>query len=131
MSDEPLCTRPINSAPDETTMAECILSGKCGCTVAGHEHAQRMNGRCEMIDSMQRALADIRTEVRTLRMLVDQIGALSVRDEFAAAALAGIAAHNCGPEKKPGETAPQAHARWAFVVADAMIAIKNSTGYAK
>lgn len=44
MSDEPLCPRPINSAPDETTMAECILSGKCGCTAAGHEYAQKMRG---------------------------------------------------------------------------------------
>jgi len=38
--DEPLCPRPINSRPDNTTMAECILAGECGCTVKGHEYAQ-------------------------------------------------------------------------------------------
>lgn len=38
--DEPICPCPINSKPDNTTMAECILAGECGCTVKGHEYAQ-------------------------------------------------------------------------------------------
>lgn len=38
--DEPLCPRPVNGKPDNTTMAECILAGDCGCTVKGHEYAQ-------------------------------------------------------------------------------------------
>lgn len=43
------------------------------------------------------------------------------RREYAKAALTGIAAHVIGPTEKPGESGPQAHARWAFDVADAML----------
>ena len=44
---------------------------------------------------------------------------------FAIAALAGIAGHMTGPERKSSETNAQAHARWAFGVADAMMEVRN------
>jgi hypothetical protein len=47
---------------------------------------------------------------------------MSLRDYFAAHALAGIAGHLSGPEKREYETGPQAHARWSYQVADAMLA---------
>lgn len=34
---EPLCPRPFNGRPDGFTMAQCILAGECGCTVAACE----------------------------------------------------------------------------------------------
>lgn len=34
-TDEPVCPRPCNDRPDDFTMAQCILAGECGCTVAG------------------------------------------------------------------------------------------------
>lgn len=37
---EPVCPRPYNNRPDGYSMAECILAGECGCTVAGHKHAK-------------------------------------------------------------------------------------------
>jgi len=47
---------------------------------------------------------------------------MSLRDWFAGQALAGIAGHMTGPTQREGETAPQAHARWSYQVADAMLA---------
>jgi hypothetical protein len=43
------------------------------------------------------------------------------RREYAKAALTGIAGHIYGPERRDNETNPQAHARWSFEVADAML----------
>lgn len=34
---EPLCPRPFTGRPDIFTMAQCILAGECGCTVAACE----------------------------------------------------------------------------------------------
>ena len=47
---------------------------------------------------------------------------MTLRDYFAAKALSGVAAHIKGPIEKPGETGAQAHARWSYQVADAMLA---------
>lgn len=47
---------------------------------------------------------------------------MSLRDWFAGQALAGISAHPTGPHKMMGEGARQAHARWAYAAADAMLA---------
>jgi hypothetical protein len=38
-NQDPLCPRPANKDPENTTMAECILMGHCGCTAAGHAYA--------------------------------------------------------------------------------------------
>ena len=50
---------------------------------------------------------------------------MTLRDYFAAAALTGIAAHAMGPEKRELESNADAHARWSFRVADAMIEARN------
>lgn len=42
MSNEPICPRPCNGRPDDFTMAECILSGECGCTVKGTEYGEML-----------------------------------------------------------------------------------------
>ena len=44
-----------------------------------------------------------------------------LRDKFAAFALAGISAHISGATKNTSETASEAHARWAYATADAMM----------
>ena len=44
LSSEPVCPRPGNRRPDNFTMAECILAGECGCTVAGHAYASTHGG---------------------------------------------------------------------------------------
>ena len=46
---------------------------------------------------------------------------MTLRDYFAAKALSGISAHSVGPAKKGAENSAQAHARWAYQVADAML----------
>lgn len=43
------------------------------------------------------------------------------RDIFAAAALSGISGHVAGPAKREHETNAEAHARWAYKTADAML----------
>lgn len=45
----------------------------------------------------------------------------TLRDLYAMAALAGIAAHRAGPKSLEGETSTEAHARWAFGLADEML----------
>jgi hypothetical protein len=39
--NEPLCPRPCNGQPDDLPMAQCIVAGECGCTVAGSAFARR------------------------------------------------------------------------------------------
>ena len=51
---------------------------------------------------------------------------LTMRDYFAGQALAGISAHLNGPAIKEPETSAQAHARWAYTVADAMMETRNA-----
>jgi len=46
---------------------------------------------------------------------------MTLRDYFAAAALQGISSHVGGPLKKGNETNAEAHARWSYDVANAMI----------
>lgn len=50
---------------------------------------------------------------------------MTLRDYFAGQALAGISAHFAGAKEKMGETAAQAHARWSYNVADAMLAARG------
>lgn len=54
-----------------------------------------------------------------------EFNGMTLRDYFAASALAGIAGHLRGPEQREGETGAQAHARWSYKVADAMIAERD------
>ena len=55
-----------------------------------------------------------------------QLAQSARRHEFAVAALAGISSHVTGPEKKTSETNPEAHARWAWAVADAMLKAREA-----
>lgn len=48
-------------------------------------------------------------------------GSKTLRDEFAMAALQGLAAHPTGPTRKGIETGAQAHARLSYQYADAML----------
>jgi hypothetical protein len=52
-------------------------------------------------------------------------GSITLRDYFAAAALMGITGHFTGPKEKAGESSAQAHARWSYNVADAMLAERS------
>jgi len=47
---------------------------------------------------------------------------MSLRDWFAGQAAAGISEHDAGPKAREGETVAQAHARWSYQIADAMLA---------
>lgn len=47
---------------------------------------------------------------------------MSLRDWFAGQAVAGISGHLSGPKQREGETVAQAHARWSYDIADAMLA---------
>lgn len=66
--------------------------------------------------------ADVLTDFSIRDNTNRQLTGMSLRDWFAGQALAGIAGHMTGPTQREGETAPQAHARWSYQVADAMLA---------
>lgn len=51
---------------------------------------------------------------------------MSLRDQFASAALTGISAHFTGAKTKDNETPIQAHARWAYTAADAMMEARKN-----
>jgi len=51
---------------------------------------------------------------------------MTLRDYFAGQALAGISAHYAGPKLHGGEGSQQAHARWAYGVADAMLEARKA-----
>ena len=57
---------------------------------------------------------------------LDKQDGMELRDYFAAAALTGICAHLGGAEKRGNETSQEAHARWAFLAADAMLKARHS-----
>lgn len=65
--------------------------------------------------------AAVAAELRALRDEIAQLKARDRRDSFIAAALAGISAHATGPTKQTGESASDAHARWAVSVANAVM----------
>lgn len=54
-----------------------------------------------------------------------QIERMTQRKEFAIAALSGIAGHLTGPKERNGETGIQAHARYAWQLADEMMKARN------
>lgn len=52
----------------------------------------------------------------------EAVGGMTLRDYFAAQALAGLCAHAVGPAKGRLETSAEAHARAAYAYADEMLA---------
>jgi hypothetical protein len=51
---------------------------------------------------------------------------MTLRDYFAGQALAGISAHLRGATINEPETSAQAHARWAYAAADAMMEARDA-----
>lgn len=51
---------------------------------------------------------------------------MTLRDYFAGQALQGICGHAIGPAVKSGETSAEAHARWSYAAADAMLAARGA-----
>lgn len=58
---------------------------------------------------------------RENQLEAQRIARFNLHCKFAAAALAGITGHPTGPVKRGYETGPEAHARWAWQVADCMM----------
>lgn len=58
---------------------------------------------------------------REKKLEAQRIARFNLHCKFAAAALAGITSHVSGPLKNRHETGPEAHARWAWSVANCMM----------
>ena len=68
----------------------------------------------------------VKLEVEIKRLTIEnQQLRETLRDKFAMAALSGICSHPSGPQRASHESIRGANARWAFEVADAMLAARK------